>query len=267
MAREAGGTLEEAAFVDRVARDLAAGRFLLLVVGDGITEGTRRIGEYLRDQPGLGFDFGLIELAEYRLPDAAGVARTVIQPRVVAQTVLIERHVIRSDVPGLVIEQVAPAGTGTERTAVSDAGLAWRQFVDTFASEVRFDDPAQPGPRSGGLGWIRLPLPAGLYINLYRSEGHRIGAQVRFAGADGETVYADLLAEREEIDAEFAGAGLETPEWRSNGTPVLSLVAPSPQPWDEAREIGQRAWFGAAANQFVNSLRPRLLRHGEGRSH
>ena len=106
MAREAGGTLEEAAFVDRVARDLAAGRFLLLVVGDGITEGTRRIGEYLRDQPGLAFDFGLIELAEYRLSDAAGVARTVIQPRVVAQTVLIERHVIRSDVPGLVIEQV-----------------------------------------------------------------------------------------------------------------------------------------------------------------
>ena len=59
MAREAGSDLDETAFVDRVARDLAAGRFLLLVVGDGITEGTRRIGEYLRDQPGLAFGFGL----------------------------------------------------------------------------------------------------------------------------------------------------------------------------------------------------------------
>jgi hypothetical protein len=48
LAREAGGTLDEAEFVDRVTRDLTAGRFLLLVVGDGITEGTRRIGEYLR---------------------------------------------------------------------------------------------------------------------------------------------------------------------------------------------------------------------------
>jgi hypothetical protein len=64
MAGEAGSNLDESSFVDRVSRDLAAGRFLLLVVGDGITEGTRRIGEYLRDQPGLAFDFGLVEIAE-----------------------------------------------------------------------------------------------------------------------------------------------------------------------------------------------------------
>ena len=72
MAREAGSELDEASFVDRVTRDLAAGRFLLLVAGDGIAEGTRRIGEYLRDQPGLAFGFGLIEIAEYRYVDEAG---------------------------------------------------------------------------------------------------------------------------------------------------------------------------------------------------
>lgn len=63
LACEAGGTLEEAAFVERASRDLAAGRFLL-VVGDGITEGTKRIGEYLRDQAKLAFDFGLVEIAD-----------------------------------------------------------------------------------------------------------------------------------------------------------------------------------------------------------
>ena len=62
LVRETGGEGEEARFVDRVSRDLAAGRFILLVVGDGITEGTRRIGEYLRDQPGLAFSFGLLVL-------------------------------------------------------------------------------------------------------------------------------------------------------------------------------------------------------------
>ena len=35
LASEAGGMLGEAEFVDRVSRDLAAGRFLLLIVGDG----------------------------------------------------------------------------------------------------------------------------------------------------------------------------------------------------------------------------------------
>jgi hypothetical protein len=94
LAREAGGELSEAAFVDRVERDLAAGRFLLLVVGDGITEGTRRIGEYLSDQPGLAFNFGLIEMAEYRYTDECGRERTIMQPRVLAKTATIERHVI-----------------------------------------------------------------------------------------------------------------------------------------------------------------------------
>lgn len=79
LAREAGGTMEEAQFVDRVSRDLLAGRFLLLIAGDGITEGTRRIGEYLRAQPGLAFEFALIEFAEYRAEDTSGHTRTIIQ--------------------------------------------------------------------------------------------------------------------------------------------------------------------------------------------
>lgn len=41
LACEAGSEMTEAAFVDRVGRDLRAGRFLLLIVGDGITEGRR----------------------------------------------------------------------------------------------------------------------------------------------------------------------------------------------------------------------------------
>lgn len=259
LACEAGANLSEADFVDRVARDLSAGRFLLLVVGDGITEGTRRIGEYLRDQPGLAFDFGLIEIAEYRITEGDR-EQTIVQPRVIAQTVLIERHVIRSDVPGVVIEAAARVRASDERAPITDAGRAWREFVERFVEEVCFDDPAQPAPRSGGLGWLRVPLPAGFYVNLYREGGQRVGAQVRFAGAEGEGAFADLLADRDAIDAEFASAGLHSPEWSLKGAPTLSLVVPSPQPWNAEREAEQRIWFARAANQFVNSLRPRLQR-------
>ncbi|AUW58998.1 hypothetical protein C1T17_13745 [Sphingobium sp. SCG-1] len=267
LACEAGGTLDEAAFVDRVTRDLAAGRFLLLVVGDGITEGTRRIGEYLAGQPGLAFTFGLIEIAQYRHADADGAERLMVQPRVLAQTALIERLVIRSEVAGVVIDAVVPTsasgagGEGMEPRQPSGAGLAWRDFVARFLTQMRFDDPGQPPPRSGGTGWIRVPLPANLYVNLYRSSGNAtIGAQVRFTGAEGVAAYAELLEEREAIDSEFAAAGLDLPSWSDGEVPLLSITTSSPLPWTDQAEEAHRAWMTRIANQYVNSLRPRLQR-------
>lgn len=263
LACEAGGTLDEASFVDRVTRDLAAGRFLLLVVGDGITEGTRRIGEYLGGQPGLAFEFGLVEIAEYQFVDRSGETRTIVQPRVLAQTATIERHVIRSEVPGIVIEAAPDPQADQAPRTLSDAGQAWRSYVDRFVSEARFDDPGQPLPRSGGMGWIKLPLPGELYVNLYRSQGEQqIGAQVRFPGGEGQSAYAELAADRAAIDREFAEAGLDAPQWRQGEIPVIVLPQRSALPWDEAREAEQRAWFARAGNQFVNSLRPRLQRRG-----
>ena len=241
--------------------DIFRGCFLLLVAGDGIAEGTRRIGEYLRDQPGLAFGFGLIEIAEYRYVDEAGEDRTIVQPRVLAQTAVIERHVIRSEVPGLVIETVAEPSPGQGERVMSDAGLQWRSFVERFVSEVRFDDPGQPAPRSGGMGWMKLPLPDGYYINLYRSQGeNRIGAQVRFPGSEGQGAFADLATDREAIEREFADAGLSPPEWQDGEVPSLIVTTPSALPWTEEREAEQRAWFAMVGNQFVNSLRPRLQR-------
>lgn len=264
LAREAGSTLAEADFVDRVTRDLAAGRFLLLVVGDGIAEGTRRIGEYLRDQPGLAFSFALIEMAEYRHIDAQGVAHAIMHPRVLAQTVLIERHVIRSDVPGLVIEAASPAlRNPTSTTGSSEAGAAWREFANKLLAEMRFDDPGQPPARNGGMGWVRVPLPGGFYVNVYRSSAEGgLGAQVRFPGDEGLAAYATLHAEAEAIAAEFASAGLSAPRWNDGGVPTISSVMASAQPWDASAEGTQRAWMAKVANQFVNSLRPRLQRLG-----
>jgi hypothetical protein len=263
LAREAGGTLPEAEFVDRVTRDLAAGRFLLLVVGDGIAEGTRRIGEYLRDQPGLAFTFGLIEMAEYRHTDTAGAEHTIMQPRVLAQTAIIERHVIRSEVPGIVIDAAdspsASLSTTVQPRAVSETGNRSRGFVERFIADTRFDDPGQPTPRSGGNGWIRIPLPDGLYINAWRSlNTGRIGTQVRFNGAEQRAHFDVLLAERDAIDAEFQARGLEAPEWAGGEVPQINLAIPAPQPWTDEIEAEQRAWLGRRANQLVNSLRPRL---------
>ncbi len=264
LAQEAGSSLPEAEFVDRVARDLAAGRFLLLVVGDGIAEGTRRIGEYLRDQPGLAFSFALIEMAEYRHTDANGASRSIMHPRILAQTVLIERHVIRSDVPGVVIESTAPSPVAAAgQRAPSEAGTAWREFADRLIAEMRFDDPGQPPARNGGMGWVRVPLPDGLYVNVYRSASEGgLGAQVRFANAEGAAMFDLLAEEADAIAGEFEAVGLPVPQWRveRGGAATVGVTIAWAQPWDAQAEIEQCAWMAKAANQFVNSLRPRLLR-------
>ena len=262
MACAAGCDLDEARFVDRVTRDLAAGRFLLLVVGDGITEGTRRIGEYLRAQPGLAFDFGLIEMAEYRYRDIDGAEHVIMQPRALARTAIIERHVIRAEVAGLVIDEIAATPERVSRLSSPgslDASQIWTRFVERFVAETRFDDPGQPPPRRGGIGWIRVPLPGGLYINLYRSSNAgSIGAHLRFAGSEGRAAWDELAAYRDAIDAEFVAAGLLPPTWTEGDTPGVGLTTSSPTPWSDIAEAEQRRWLGQAGNQFVNSFRPRL---------
>ena len=267
MARAAGGELDEAAFVDRVSRDLAGGRFLLLVVGDGIVEGTRRIGEYLQGQPGLAFDFGLVEVAEYRWSDSDGTARTIIQPKILARTAVIERAVIRNEAAVIIEDLREEAAASPEREATGrklDPAMQrqWRGFAEKFTAEARFDDPSQPPPRIGGLGWMRMQLPGGHWITLWRRIGNAdAGATAILAGSDGHAAFEALAEERGIIDEEFADAGLPAPDWeRKDRNSSISLSWPAPQPWDEAAEEVQRARLLAAANQLANSLRPRLER-------
>lgn len=267
LVRRAGGEMTEAAFVDRVTRDLAAGRFLLLIVGDGITEGARRIGEYLERQAGLAFDLGLIEMAEYRFPDpVTGTERRIMQPRLLARTAVIERYVIRSEVPGIVVEEAASEEpTGRSRASTSggsEAHVRWRAFVDTFAAETRYDDPAQQPARVGGLNWMRLPLPGPANLTLWRSTtSEKLGVQLSYSGAEGLATYEALAADRDAIAAEFAADGLAAPEWIADGDKrTILLTVPAPVPWSDADEDAQRRWFARASNRFVNSLRPRLLR-------
>jgi hypothetical protein len=265
LAAAAGSPLGEADFVDRVTRDLAAGRFLLIIAGDGITEGARRIGEYLGAQAGLAFDLGLIEIAEYRFDDPiTGTMRRILQPRLLARTHTIERYIIRNEVPGVTIDVVAddqaPAPRARPEVAASHA--LWREFIARFIAEASFDDPAQMPARHGGLNWMRLPMPGPVGLTLYRSSGSgETGAFLRYKDAEGLALYDELISQREAIDTEFAAAGFHSPRWTSEGDErIIAVATPSPAPWDEARAGEQREWLGRAANQFVNSVAPRISR-------
>lgn len=266
LAASAGSPLGEAAFVDRVTRDLAAGRFLLVIAGDGITEGAQRIGEYLAAQAGLAFDLAMVEFAEYRLHDpVTGTERRIVQPRLIARTATIDRFVIRSEVPGIVIDpevRTDAVSSGRVRSTPSESHASWRAFLDAFLAEVSFDDPGQMPPRYGGNNWMRLPFPGPAEPRLFRSSGNgRVGAFLSYTDPEGLDLYAGLAAEREDIDAEFAAAGLPAPVWREEaGSASFSVGIDTPLPWDAATEAAQRHWMARAANQLVNSLRPRITR-------
>jgi hypothetical protein len=85
-------TKSEERFIDAVSRNLERGRFLILIIGDGIQEGTENIATYLNDHAGMHFTFGLVDLAIFNLP--AGMPGYLVQPRVLARTKNIDRGVI-----------------------------------------------------------------------------------------------------------------------------------------------------------------------------
>jgi len=83
----------ESEFHDAVQRTLETGRFLLLVVGDGIRAGLENLLESLHANPSLFYVFGLIELQLFR--DAASPDERLIVPRVLARCVEDVRAVVR----------------------------------------------------------------------------------------------------------------------------------------------------------------------------
>lgn len=93
--------LSEPEFVDRVQRNLRNGRFLLLVVGDGIREGLEQVLEALHHQSRLHFTFGLVELKIYQTPGNDGM---LVVPSVVAHSTEVERAIVT--VRGAQSEQV-----------------------------------------------------------------------------------------------------------------------------------------------------------------
>jgi hypothetical protein len=85
----------EATFVDTVSKSLREGRFLLLIVGDGIREEVERMASYVQSSPQLQFHLALVELRIFE--SAAGDVRVAV-PSVVARTAEVTRAVVTVDV-------------------------------------------------------------------------------------------------------------------------------------------------------------------------
>jgi hypothetical protein len=249
--------LDAAAFVDNVSRNLAQGRLLLLILGDGIREGVEAIAEYIQDHAGLHFTFGLVETQVFEL----GGGQRIVQPRVLARTLIINRTVVDLAQPALVIrDSVEDEQTEADRP-VND----WQTWVNQFWSELlstlRLDDAdqrlANPTLRSN----IAFDLPMkGMWLTAYFSQKERlIGV---FLGMDRTSAMAMEIGSRleqdqDEIKAQFGNLPIEC--YRdAQGKFTIIARCNFENLRDPAVREQQLEWFRATINAFVNTLRPRV---------
>ena len=94
LASDGDGDMDEREFVDRMNRNLRLGRFVLLIVGDGIHEGVEKMADFLNQTPQLQFTLGLVEMGCYSLNDKAQPVDFFVQPRIVARTREVTRAIV-----------------------------------------------------------------------------------------------------------------------------------------------------------------------------
>lgn len=163
---------DEQMFVDRVARNLREGRFLLLILGDGIREEMAALADYLMHHS-LRYAFGMVEIRLFTMPDGTILAL----PQVLARTQTIERHVtVVTTQDGGVSVKAAPVISETvEKTSLSTdefyelmaqnnpENVVWFKDLLNRLSDLPVD--VQAGSRGESL-MIKAPIPDGGQIQL-----------------------------------------------------------------------------------------------------
>lgn len=153
--------VDEARFIDAIARNLQNGRLLLIVAGDGIQEGAEQLASFLQRHVGIHCTISLIEMSLWR---NAGDGSVFVQARVLARTVQIERAVVRVEAGvTLVLPPIETSSASKPRATTlseeqfyaelgkADPSLA-RRLADFVSKAAEIGVYAQVG-RSLALKW------------------------------------------------------------------------------------------------------------------
>lgn len=254
--RQIDPNVEEIGFNDALTNNLRRGRFLLLIVGDGIRDGVEAIGEYLQRHAGLHFSLGLVELPFYLLPSGD----RIVAPRVLARTHVIVRDVVKLP-EGMALQEEATGNITPASPEQSTYGNAQQSFWSSFIAKVqaKLDDPEQviPQPPRQPSVYFMLPAPNGsCWLTAYRSAAkNTLGI---FVSSHKDTAgEAAMLAIAEDIEAINEEIGDVVPSDR-DGRPTIHSSRQfgdlnDPTTRDEAFD-----WLASRVNDFVNVARPRV---------
>ena len=250
--------LPESDFVDSVSRNLAQGRLLLLIAGDGMREGVQNIAEFLNQATHLNFTMAMVELSLYQAPDLG----TLIVPKTLAKTTEIPK--IKVDLPpGFTLAQTGQPSTiaPLQSSEKKDQERAFYvQFWQEFVSELTFDDPGQPLPQPANAQNLYV-YPADTkkaWISAYFAQSQkRVGVYFRVAGEpEGQKIWEALCEDQQAIEHELGEEVLFN--WQPGGD--ISVRMPCDDIFDPIQHAEIKAFFVTWVNHFVNVIRPRLRR-------
>lgn len=250
---------EEKDFVDSVSRNLARGKFLLLIVGDGIKEGAQGISEFLSNSAHLNFTIAMVELSIYESPELG----KLIIPQTIVKTKEISKLTI--EIPfghTLTINDERDTESQSTPNVLSTEREAERQFYIRFWSEfikqLNLDDPGQalPSQAKGTNLYLYPGNNKKSWISAYFSKSKKlVGVYFRVGNdQEGRDIFKMLDYQKEEIRRELGDDILWT--------------------WEESNDVGVRFYcndvfanenriviiefFNYWLNIFVNVFRPRI---------
>jgi hypothetical protein len=260
LARAADPKVDEIQFTDAVTINLRRGRFLLLILGDGVREDVEAIASYLQAHAGLHFTFGLVEFPIFRLPSG----ERLVAPRVVARTNSITRNVVVAP-EGYVVQEPAEASIGADAEADPDrAALAatqqvfWKEFLDNY---LRLDDRTQSIPKPARQGYLNFMLPArqgSSWLTVYR-DLHKGEVGVFLSASQnspGESAMNAILADWDDIGPALNGTARLTNDKLGRKRIIDFKTAGNLNDPAVRREAFE--WLAERVNTFVNVLRPRV---------
>lgn len=251
--------VDEAAFVDEVQQSLKLGRFLLLILGDGIREGAAAIAEFIGSVGSLEFTFGLVELALYQ-DERVGL---VVQPRVIARTIEMERYVIR--VPDGAYIEGEGHSADVDDAELSDSAKFYQGFWTEFLGELRLDDTSQPLAnitKSENVYFKMPPSPSACWISAYFSvTRNQVGVYLRLSKKEiGDSYYQALLSEKDTIEKDL---GFKVTWQERDSVYSISVHRKFASVHSDEFRAAIKEFFAFHINQFVNVFRPRMERMAE----
>ncbi|KHT63899.1 hypothetical protein RJ45_09350 [Photobacterium gaetbulicola] len=249
--------LHEAHFIDAVQRNLGKGRFLLLVVGDGIREGALEIKEFLNRNAAMEFTFATVEMRVYHMEDG----QFLVQPQVIHKTEIIERHVIAientaRDTTATLLEDI-PGDEEPAASSTAAGGQFNREFWSSLIESLDLDDKTQPLPTASTQSHITFRLPptsSVSWITAYKLNNNQVGVFVRFGKSEkGRVLYREVHGARTEFDGDAFDGVRWNHEDRKIVFPALQVDLTNRESWERAF-----AYYRQKINVAVSTFRPLL---------
>ncbi len=250
--------LEEKDFIDTISRNLFRGRFLLLIVGDGIREGASGIAEFLEAAGHLNFTFGMVELSIYQKNNL----ETIILPRTVVKTVELQKYVVE-------IPHGFSLSASTEKTKVNTnipsyspdwekEKMFYTKFWSELVAELVFDDPGQPlpNPATGQNLYVYPGKSRRAWVSAYFMKSkNRVGVYFRCQkDLEGREIYSFLDEDKEKIHLE---AGHDS-VWAWDVGDGVGYRMNCDDVFDDNKREEIKEFFKDKINQLINIFRPRM---------